>query len=612
MTIQPFAEFNMYKFYFILLLPLLLFSQYYGERVTEKSFESSDLFFNSYYLNTFGIYNFRTVSAGLFDDPFLRLHLNPAMLPEDSTSKTEVYLDFRGDRTEAEIIQYNYYPPYYYNSYSSIDYMPRIDPRWYSITRTEPEPVFSLGILTHPFNEKILVGATYQMLYRQEPYYQTPTGIYSSRYGKNAYGDELVANASDIPIVDRYSGSDEMLTSGQLFGGFLGYKLTPKINIGLNINTVVHEREGQYANLNNDQYSTTNDRNWFNTNSVSRNTDYNHVDMSAGLKYKFDEPVSVGIKLGLLDGEANQEYIKYDSSSYHYDTDPDNWSRSMSIGGTNQDWNHKGKSKYGTLNFEAKFPKNDVSFYYSYRKRDIDLKTTSVIKDTSYYAGEWISNYAHSNYESYSSLSDIRQSNGKNTQSRNEAMLSFHWRETKNVTVNIGFYIAEVETNIENEEPVNAQNQSSYYYFYDYADPADDDYEYSYYYSNYENKRLLWSYTSNRQSIQIPVVLDFHLNESWNLILGVNRIWEHWDINDQTLAVFTNRTNNRNGDTQTETNFGERYTQPDEKFTDNMTEFMAGLSINITPKLKVNILVEPDTEPEWRVAQWWLAFRASL
>ncbi|HES59957.1 MAG TPA: hypothetical protein ENO18_05940, partial [Caldithrix sp.] len=73
----------MNKFYVLILLPFLLLAQYYGERVTEKSFESSDLFFNSYYLNTFGIYNFRNVATGLFDDPFLRLHLNPALLPND-------------------------------------------------------------------------------------------------------------------------------------------------------------------------------------------------------------------------------------------------------------------------------------------------------------------------------------------------------------------------------------------------------------------------------------------------------------------------------------------------------------------------------------------------
>lgn len=598
----------MHRIYFLILLPLLLFAQYYGERVTEKSFESSDLFFNSYYLNTFGMYNFRTVSTGLFNDPFLRMHINPALLPEDSTSKTEVYLDFRGDRTEAEIIQYNYYPPYYYDDYA----LKRIDPRWYSVTRTEPEPVFSLGVLTHPFSDKVLVGATYQMLYRQEPYYQTPTNIYNSRYGKNAWGDELIANDSDIPIVDRYSGSDEMLTSGQLFAGFLGYKLTPKINAGLNINTVAHEREGQYANLNNDQYSTTDDRDWFNTNSVNRNSDYNHIDMSAGLNYNFNDKVSAGVKLGLLDGEANQEYTVYDSSRYFYDNDPDNWSRSLSVGGTEQNWKHKGKNKYGTINVDYKIDNYDVSFYYSYQKSNIDLNTNSIIKDTSYYAGEWMSSYARSTYESYSSLSDIRHSTGENNQIRNEAMLSTRWRETENVTVYIGFYIADIETDIENEEPVIAQNQSSYYRFYDYIDPADEDYEYSNYYSRYENKKLLWNYSSKRQSIQIPVVLDFHINESWNLMLGVNRIWEHWDISDKTLAIFANRTENQNGEIVTETNFGERYTQPDEKFTDNITEFMAGLSINITPKLKVNLLVEPDAEPTWRISQWWLAFRATL
>jgi len=579
--------------------------------VTEKSFESSELFFKSHYLNTFGVYNFRAVSAGLLNDPFLRLHINPALLPEQTTSKTKIYLDFRGDRTEAEIVEYHYYPPYYYNARDSY-IMPRIDPRWYSITRTEPEPLFSLGILTRAIDDRILIGGAYQMIYRQESYYQTPANIYNSRYGRDAYGTDLVANASDIPVIDRYSGSDEMLTSAQLVSGFFGYKITQKIHTGINVNAVIHEREGQYANLNNDQYASMNDRDWFNSNSVSRNSDYDHIDMNAGVIYKYNEQISFGTKLGLLDGRANQAYMSYDSSNYYSDNNPDNWSRSLSVGGTNQDWNHDGQGRYGTFNLDYSFNNNEVSFYYSYRKTDVDLSTSSVIKDTSYYAGEWTSSYTHSTYESFSSLSDIRNSTGNQEETRNEAMLSIRWRETEKVTAYFGFYVAETEHFIESKEPVVAQNQSSYYRFYDYIDPGDEDYEYTSFRSSFEDKQLHWRYTSEKQSIQIPVILDFHLNQSWSVFLGVNRIWEHWNITDQTTAIFTNRTTNQNGNIETETSFGERYTQPDEKFTDNITEFMAGISISITPKLKVNILVEPDTEPDWRVSQWWLAFRASL
>jgi hypothetical protein len=602
----------MRKIFFLVIIPSFILAQYWGERVTEKSYENSDLFFNSYYLNTFGIYQFRDVSKGLFNDPFLRLHLNPALLPEDTT-KTEVYLDFRGDRTEAEVIQYNYYPPYYYNGYyDKASIMPIIDPRWYAVTRTEPEPVFSFGILTHPFSDRLFAGATYQMIFRQEPYYQQPTGIYNSRYGKSAYGDELIANSDDIPIIDRYSGSDEMLTRGHLFSGFVGYQLTPKINVGLNINSVIHEREGQYANLNNDLYSTSNNYNWFNTNSVKRNSNYDHIDLNAGINYKFTDQFSLGFKLGQLDGKAKQSYSNYDSSVYSYNNDSENWSQSFSSGATDQHWRHDGTSQYGTITMDYQLAKSTVSFYFDHRQSDIKLKTNSTIDDTSYYSGEWTSNYYHSMYESYSSLSDIRNSHGDNDVTKNEAMLSIRWRETEKVTAFIGFYFAVSTSKIKNYEPVVAMNQYSSKYNYDYTDPASDDYDYSYFYSKFEDKNLVWTYESFRQSIQIPVVFDFHLTKNWNLKLGVNRIWEYWDISEHTIALFSDRTENQNGNITTDKGFGERYTQPDRKFTDNLTEFMAGFSVDISPKLNVNILVEPDTEPEWRIAQWWLSFRAKL
>jgi len=69
---------------FFLLIPFMLSAQYWGERVTEKSFESSNLHFNSYYFNPMGINQFNDVTVGLMDDPFLNLYLNPAYIAPDS------------------------------------------------------------------------------------------------------------------------------------------------------------------------------------------------------------------------------------------------------------------------------------------------------------------------------------------------------------------------------------------------------------------------------------------------------------------------------------------------------------------------------------------------
>ena len=59
-----------------ILLPSFLFAQYWGERTTEQSFEQSELYFTSHYLNTFGVYRFKNIAAGLIDDQFLNLYIN--------------------------------------------------------------------------------------------------------------------------------------------------------------------------------------------------------------------------------------------------------------------------------------------------------------------------------------------------------------------------------------------------------------------------------------------------------------------------------------------------------------------------------------------------------
>ena len=160
----------MKKYVFVLgffLTASSLFTQYWGERVTEQSFEQSDLYFTSYYLNTFGLYRFREVAVGLVDDPFLDLYLNPAKLPELSTGNL-LHLDFRGDRTSVPISDdYRIYP---LGGQINLIAPAYIDPRWYSTSRRDPEPVFSAGFLSYLMNAKsqsLFLGGTYQLIYKQ-------------------------------------------------------------------------------------------------------------------------------------------------------------------------------------------------------------------------------------------------------------------------------------------------------------------------------------------------------------------------------------------------------------------------------------------------------------
>ena len=171
-----------------------LIAQYNSERTTEQSFEQSELYFTPHFLNPFGILNFKKVAPGLIINKFLNLEINPANIP-DLGDETLIYLDFRGDRTEAPIVQTYAYPTYY----SDIIYRPYIDPRWFSTTRTEPEPIFSLGILTNPFSENtnnFFIGGTYQLIHREEKFYNIPYSIYYP----NIYYDALGTRAEGVAI----------------------------------------------------------------------------------------------------------------------------------------------------------------------------------------------------------------------------------------------------------------------------------------------------------------------------------------------------------------------------------------------------------------------------
>jgi len=121
----------------IMILPSILSAQYWNERTTEHNFEQSDIFFNSHFLNPFGIKHLKDISVGFIDDPFLDIQLNPAIMPKLKNGSTEVYLDFRGDRTESSLVSGYVVPVYYDYGYSVLP-----DYRQITETRNESEPIF--------------------------------------------------------------------------------------------------------------------------------------------------------------------------------------------------------------------------------------------------------------------------------------------------------------------------------------------------------------------------------------------------------------------------------------------------------------------------------------
>ena len=270
----------MKKIIFLFVLSLnITFAQYYGERTTEQSFENSSLYFNSYYLNPFGIANFKKVVPGLLDNPFLNLSINPANMPDIGEDQFYFYLEFRGDRTESEIVDKFVEPNYYANDINYSSYY--FDPRWFTTVRSEPEPVLSVGIITYPLKDIVkdfFIGASYQLIRKQEKFYTVPYWIYYPNYYYDALGVRA-QGLENVPVTDRYTGKDEMINDGHLYSAFAGYRINDEWSAGISINGVIHSRSGGYLNSYKDEYGATGIYDWSNSFSQDRSQDYNHFDI---------------------------------------------------------------------------------------------------------------------------------------------------------------------------------------------------------------------------------------------------------------------------------------------------------------------------------------------
>lgn len=594
-----------------LFLPSFLFAQYWGERTTEQSFEQSELYFTSHFLNTFGVYRFKNVAPGLIDDPFLNLYLNPANLPEFSESQTLLYLDFRGDRTEEPVLDYGITPYFGYDSYYMYCIPP--DPRWLSTTRAEPEPIVSLGILSYPISEitkNFFVGGSYQLIHKEEPFYTNPYWIYNSRYLYDSFGGRM-EGLDNVPIQDRYSGADEMSNEGHLFSGFIGYNLTEKISLGIGLNGVFHARDGKYINSYSDEYGDTNDWEWQNYQGKIRKQDYDHLDINIGGNYWLNEAINVGLKIGQLNGKAKQKYDSDNNYLSKYKTPgiSDEWSYYFSDGSTIQNWKHEGNTQYISFNFNRQVnERKKINVYYQYSVADININTSSSITDTSHHTSHWQNSYSSVWYEylGFSSTHDVRRGSGQRKKYIHQAMMSYYWQLSPKSSLNFGIYVSRNDTKVSISEPAIVSRYSEY----EHSDSQGD------YYHDlrklYEDKQLEWRFKSTDWSLQIPVILNFKLSDHWGMMLGVNRILRSWKIEDETIAYYKKRERIEDGTVKNETNFGERFTQPTEKISEDFTDVIAGFDVAVSQEFKIKLLIDPEFVSHFRVAQWWLGFEAKL
>jgi len=482
------------------------------------------------------------------------------------------------------------------------------------MTREEPEPAFSLGVLAYPLRDplkKLLLGGTYQVIYKEEPFYRLPAWIYNARYGYDAFGAIDAEGAQDVPIQDRYYGEDELSTEAHLFSAFTGYPASDRIDLGLGINTVTHSREGSYVNRRTDEYGQTNDWDWETLQERSRAQDYHHVDINGGIRSALAAGWSVGLKIGRLSGDVDQHYSSIDSYRYaRGDSLRDrNWYDSRSYSTTLQEWNRSGSGWYGNLsvNLEMEDGKR-LTGYYSIHKSKIDLTNSSNITGSGGYDSQYWSDYDphKAEYHGGWTMADSRQGTGDRDQDTKEGRFAFAWEVSPKMHVCIAPLYKLDTIDLRSSEPVTADRASWYHY------SRNDATQYASDYGLNEIKRLEWRYASERRTIQIPVVLRLRAHEHLRLVLGVNKTLDRWKISDETTAYFTRRQRMENGGIKIETDFGERYTLPDRKITEDYTALLASGELILSQQFQIRLMLDPETEREFKINQWRLSFQLQL
>lgn len=589
----------------LVLIPSLLFSQYFGERSTDQNFETSDFFFNSISLNPFGLKNFKAIAPLLIDHPFNNLSLNPALITKNA-NELLFYIDYRTEsKYYPEIFDY---PMPLYSKFSPEVILP--SPIFISETREDPQPIFSFGIITNPIKSKVpnlYLGGTYQRINKSEKFYSSPYWIYYPRYVLDAFGNKL-GSEEGFPIIDKYAGIDEMTTTANIYSIFAGYKLDDVLSIGISYSGLDHLREGGLINNYNDEYCTIDQVISSNLNSFSRSRNYHHDDFSAGVIYKFPDELLAGLKVGYLKGNAEQYYS--DQSTYFYQINtPDispTWNLSKSQRNNDQSWNNSGDVYYFNLTMEKKInPTLQLISSFSYSNWKINFTNSSSILDTSYF---YWKNFFQSNNQTYYQLnqsgyklSDFRTGSGKKNKNNYSGFIGSKIDISPRIKLTLGLAYFENRYEVNSSEPVVYESKS----YYNSVSDNPNNQSYSTFLRVYEDKELKWHYESVDFSYQIPVIINFIVSEKISFMILINQISAGTQADEYTEAIFRKRIRTEYDSTKITQNFIECYLPPRTKLTSEKTDLIANVSIAASNNISVSFLFNPELRPSINLLEWW-------
>ncbi|MBI4427857.1 MAG: hypothetical protein HY562_01935, partial [Ignavibacteriales bacterium] len=503
-----------------------------------------------------------------------------------------------------------YYPMYDYLIVRDMAYFPY--PSYYINTRKELQPVFSGAYLTRLLPgvlPNFSAGVTYQAVFQDDKYYAIPQDIYRSVLGYDFAGTR--ASPEDLPIVDRYKGNDDIHHIAHMVAFFAAFELSEDIEVGAKLGRTTFQRDGSFGSQNLwDPYYNPNYKSMWG-NLESRNQHYNDWDLSAGLRLHFNGHDEFGVVAGRLQGTADQGLIKTDTSFYGTGTlgvEP-NWSYYMRSGLTDQTWDHRGQTTYGGIQLlRAISPSTTFNLVYGVNRQNVDIGLASLISDTSFNSYRYRYNDTLlSMSEGFSRLLDTRSGGGKRTGVVHRLFASLRWRPNDGTSVTVGFQYEFQNSETKTDETVFSLRQSQYTSSY-------WNYAYNWFDRTLEQKRLLWTFTSEVTTVQIPIVFEWRAGERFDAMIGVCRTMSGWDVNDVTLAIIDLRDRQNPNGNEVKQNFGERYTMPRERVSDVRTTGLIGFTARPSNLFNIRLLVTPnivnDFEgshvQDWR---WWLAFQ---
>lgn len=602
----------LFPFFLTLTLSSMSYAQYFGEQVMEKSFEQTDFFFTPYRFIPFGIGTFKNSVGGVLDDPLVNIDVNPSYLYHDSVRASYVYLDFR---TSKEIRNWrDAYYPYPMIAVRTMDvarmYIPY--PRFFIDTRRELEPVVSAAYLFRPTEgalSDLSLGLTYQMISQDDKYYPIPQDIYKSVLGSD-YRGMVSPAAENIPIVDKYSGTDNIHQTGHFVSLFAGYEIDPCLQVGAKLARVGFDRDGSFGsqNLWEHYYASNSTSLW--RNGEARAQSYGHWEMAAGVNYSFASKYNIGLNAGYLWGDADQTLTRGDSSYYGYGpigSPTQSWNFWTHSGNQRQTWKHDGRTAAGGVDFKAQVSEKQLlQFHYQYARHNADIALRGAISDTSFGASRHQWDTTVYTYASNHALVDRRTGSGTRVGNTHRAVASLQWEINERVRLSFGAQYESriVETNTSEAVVANRFSRSS----------STGSYPYSYFDSTAEAKTLNWDFRTRLTRFTIPIFFTVKTSEKVELIFGLNRSVANWQVDDVTLAIFNYHVQaNRDGTTRKE-NFGERYTQPPEKVSDTRTTLLAGFTVAPSHVFNIRFLVVPnfvdayyEGGTELSDLQWWIS-----